>query len=659
MYRNCCRPGRLLFIVFFICALFVIAGCQENHSSKQTNSLNSSKNWQQDTLEIEGLLRKARGSESDPGLAEKYYREAYQLSLKKKYNDGVVFAIFGITARFFEEGKFDSCEHYYAMAARHAEHPIFNRKTKPVLFLNKGTFYYLQGDMQKADEHYFTALKTLSELKLKDDDLKIMLLYNLHFTRNAIQQPQQSLDYLDQALQIALSYPDTERQKQIYMAKAVIHGGLKNMDSAVTYLNRGLALVKGEMSTEDISVASYIYAETGLTQKAIPLLKKGLAVARKYKVDYKHIGYAKQLGIIYNDQKRYREAEALLSPALAEAISKEFRMEVEPLYAALRVSYEGQGNYQKALEMEKLRGRIKDSLLNASNTKALTELDLKYKTTQKNKVISENQLKIAEQQNKIFRQNLIIVCSIIGLLLLGTVLLFVRRASRQRAALDKERIRSLKHQEEIALLKARMDGEEEERKRIAAELHDGIGGMLSGAIRHFDDLKRQHPSMGNSIAAQYLTDILSEASTDLRSTSRKLMPDVLTKLGLAGAIKNYCNSLHKPVLLNLEVRTFGDFTILDYKFQLSVYRVIQELVHNMIRHAEASYGLVQLSINDDSLVITIEDDGIGIDSTAHTGLGLGSISSRIRQLGGDIHIQTDPSSGTSINIEFSVKPILA
>jgi signal transduction histidine kinase len=134
------------------------------------------------------------------------------------------------------------------------------------------------------------------------------------------------------------------------------------------------------------------------------------------------------------------------------------------------------------------------------------------------------------------------------------------------------------------------------------------------------------------------------------------MPDPIIKLGLAEAISQYCFSMRKPSLLDINVQTYGDLDNADLSFRLTIYRMVQELLHNVIKHSHATIALVQVIKNNDIIGITVEDNGIGIANDTDHGMGLNNLQQRVQDLGGKISITTASNKGTSITIELPIKP---
>ena len=214
----------------------------------------------------------------------------------------------------------------------------------------------------------------------------------------------------------------------------------------------------------------------------------------------------------------------------------------------------------------------------------------------------------------------------------------------------------LKQQSEINELRSKMEGEENERQRFSMELHDGIGAQLSSALMHLSSLKDNVPEVLGSASFGDVENILTSTADDLRQVSRNLIPDTLQRLGLSEALSEYVASVKKPAKLHLHFQKYGPLETVSEELQLFVYRIVQELIHNIIKHAQANYALVQVINNSKFISITSEDDGVGFEhEKLSSGHGLRNIQTRVHQLNGSFYITSAPHKGTSIDIQLGVK----
>jgi signal transduction histidine kinase len=199
-----------------------------------------------------------------------------------------------------------------------------------------------------------------------------------------------------------------------------------------------------------------------------------------------------------------------------------------------------------------------------------------------------------------------------------------------------------------------MQGEERERSRIAKDLHDGVAGMLAAVKMHFSSISLSLGGVLQTEGYQQGIRLLDEASQEVRKTSHNLMPEVLLRHGLDEALRRYCGSINNSSKLVMQYDSFGESGRFVDSFELSVYRIVQELLNNIVKHSGASESIVQLSFQPGFLSITIEDNGIGLSkgSLVKDGMGLHSLRSRIQAINGKIELDSDTGSGVNAYLEF-------
>ncbi|NHN24503.1 sensor histidine kinase [Flavobacterium jejuense] len=212
------------------------------------------------------------------------------------------------------------------------------------------------------------------------------------------------------------------------------------------------------------------------------------------------------------------------------------------------------------------------------------------------------------------------------------------------------------HKLEITKLNALIEGEENERNRIAQDLHDGINGDLSAIKFQLMAFKNKlandvnHDNLDKSIA------MIDTTCEQVRTISHNLTPYAISQFGLSRALEQFCKKMHNSFLL-IDYQWFGDDLVLPKSIETSIYRVVQELVQNTIKHANAKEVLVHCNNLDDNLNITVEDDGKGFDKNrGMKGIGFKNIENRINYLNAKMEIETS-SMGTTILINISLKNI--
>src|SRR5690606_11131529 len=207
---------------------------------------------------------------------------------------------------------------------------------------------------------------------------------------------------------------------------------------------------------------------------------------------------------------------------------------------------------------------------------------------QKDKALLENQLRISSQEKKLY---IWIGVSLIGML----ILLGFLYQKRQKAAMNR--------------LKATIAGEEKERSRLARELHDGIVSRLSIIKMNFSALPQQFRDLHEATAFHEVVGQLEQSIAELRTTSHNLLPDMLLRAGLVASLETYFSQIKKISLLDIHFQLIGDLPGLSDEFQLNMYRIIQDLINNLLKHTDAKNALIQFHVHNDWLTVTIDNDG--------------------------------------------------
>jgi signal transduction histidine kinase len=232
------------------------------------------------------------------------------------------------------------------------------------------------------------------------------------------------------------------------------------------------------------------------------------------------------------------------------------------------------------------------------------------------------------------------------------------RNIKHKQRLQKLRINELETEKQLAATEAVLKGEEQERTRLAKDLHDGLGGMLSGIKYSFTTMKGNIiMTPENQQAFERGMDMLDSSIKEMRRVAHNMMPEALVRFGLDTALKDFCNDINQSGALNVNYQSIGMENIqLEQTTSITIYRVIQELLNNTMKHAIAGSAIVQLTKTESQLVITVEDDGKGFDTEilkVNKGIGWVNIQNRIDFIKGKLDISSREGEGTSVQIELN------
>ncbi len=321
------------------------------------------------------------------------------------------------------------------------------------------------------------------------------------------------------------------------------------------------------------------------------------------------------------------------------------------------------GNYREAFDLLKEGAQLKDSVLSESNIKQMNTLGAIYEAGKSQKEIlqlqTEKNLQHIQLKQKSSWNIFFIICSV-GLLAMGLLAYKNRRKSeqlsRQQQALQRQHIADLEKDKQLLAIDSMLKGQEEERNRIAKDLHDGLGGMLSGVKLSFINMKENMVLTPENMAGfERSIELLDSTIKELRKVAHNLMPEALVKFGLDEALKDFCNSIATASQLKVIYQQFGEQRKLSNTAEVFIYRIIQELVNNSLKYAAAKTIMVQLTKYERKISITVEDDGKGFDTNtieSMKGAGFSNIRYRVNYFKGTIDIVSGPGEGTSVNIEL-------
>ena len=354
------------------------------------------------------------------------------------------------------------------------------------------------------------------------------------------------------------------------------------------------------------------------------------------------------LGNLFLMQKKYAEAKDNLFHSISLSDSTGYKQGKYGAYQLLSELYKTTNESDKAFTALQNAYSVKDSMINESTENKIAELETIYQSEKK-----EQQLKL--QKAEIEKKNFLLWGSAAGLILLlvSGFSFYRKRQLQNEIHLQAEVMK----QQDIAT-KGIITAEENERKRIAADLHDGVGQLMSAAKMNLSAFENeiQFNNESQRISFEKVIGLVDESCKEIRSVSHQMMPNALLKSGLASAVKEFLDKLDNRVL-KVNLHTEGLNERLDSNVETVLYRVIQECVNNVIKHAGANMLDISLIKDSDGIAATIEDNGKGFDTKdklKFEGIGLKNIASRIGYLKGTVDFDSNPGNGTLVAIHVPI-----
>lgn len=535
-------------------------------------------------------------------------------------------------------------------------------------------YFYLQGNYTKATELFNEALTIGDENEYHETKCKALL--GLSMTFYQTEQFEKQNEYVNRSVVLAEKF---QYKKGMANAKLFIASFLAENDHQVNkdtfnlvfkiideclqlwWELKDTAMILHTYTEAGQHYSDYAYFDAALSnmRMAAPLViaNKNINESAYYYFMYGKIMFQKALA---NGKNKADLNEAIRYFNMCIPIAKKAnnkRMEAW-CYDWLSASFKFLGNYEKAYQYLEKHSYLYGSMVSENNFKQLASVEHKYEILKKEKEILS--LNATNKQNAVM--NKILIGSAIGLILFSLLgyrnFKIKQKVSSQQHEIQQQKIAELEKDKQLYAADAMLKGQEEERSRIAKDLHDGLGGMLSGVKLSFINMKENMVMSAEGVIA-FENSILQLDATirELRKVAHNLMPEALVKFGLKNALLDYCNTMQLSSKVSVGYEQLGDERALGNTADLNIYRIVQELISNAIRHGNPSQIMVQLTKTKTKVLLTVEDDGDGFEkdnALGKEGMGLKSVQQRVDYLKGSVDMDTAPGQGASINIELYI-----
>lgn len=543
---------------------------------------------------------------------------------------------------------------YYANKALHVlKNAQGLRATKLKIMANNNlaVAYSTSGKMKKAVE---VLIDNLPLIKASGDKhLYQATINNISASFTMTGDNVNAYKYMLQDIELAQK-PGVPLEAQVfaYTNAAIVCNNLKKFDDQKKYLDRAKKALNllGETPLwgRYYAFEATYYANTGQSALAIAGAQKALKLSKDYPERSNIYMAYEAIRTVQYAMKHYDKAR--------EAALQLYKMSLEDNYTDMTMSSAENiadfsahlGDYKTAFQYMKKYEGLKDSLQLQQNTQNINELETRLRTSQKEEQIVRLELEKKKTALQIKNQrlsNILLAATCLLLFVLLTLFFFFYR-NKKRAAAQKEKLK---------ITETMLSTQETERERIARDLHDGLAGSLSGIRMNLAMIADKQVDRDTKTAINRSTDQLDSSIRELRGIAHHMMPEMLLRLGLKAALNDLCQPLESAgIYVQHEFMNLEQAIAVDK--QVVIYRIVQELFSNIMRHAEASAVFFQCARQSDTFLITVEDNGVGMGNAGKmAGMGLKSIESRVQYLNGVIDIiPMSNGKGTSINIQLYV-----
>lgn len=615
----------------------------------------------------------------DTAKALSYLREAQLLNNKYQwdYNQGYYYQCYSsyLIDRAAYNRSFlyaDSAIHFYKKLEKAADQKVSNEAAFLLAetVMIKGTAYSAMGQSEEAVKKYQESLHLFESSVSPMKSRKMATVYNnIATVFFLINQYEKGLEYDLKSIPYHIEAKNDEMLAYAYTYVASDYMRLGKNDSAKIYFDKADPIVK-RLNKNSINIE--YYGKVGemywwMKQYANTRKYYGMAYENAAAINnpYSMIEYLWGIGACLFNEGNYAEADKYLQRAKVLTEEKGMQGSQRELYGMFSQNYNKLGNHKLAYEYLLYYNKLKDSVAGAELKQKVSEMDARFQSQKREQTIMRLEKDKQIQALSLRQQstlNYILIASVAVMLAVGFLayrnLRNRQQLSRQQDELQQQRIRELEKDKQLVAVDSMLKGQEEERSRLARDLHDGLGGLLSGVKFSLSNMKSNLVITPDNMSVfERSLDMLDTSIGELRRVAHNMMPEMLTKFGLDEALKEYCNSVAATKLLSVKYQSHGMNSRLDMSVEIIVYRIVQELLNNILKHAGASEAFVQLIRDGSRLNVVVEDNGNGFDTSSlatSNGAGWVNIRSRVEYLKGELDGHSESGKGTLVNIELNV-----
>ncbi len=511
-------------------------------------------------------------------------------------------------------------------------------------FIQLAHFYYDKEAYAKSTESYYNALKISG--KLKDSAASGYIHNGLGSIYLEVGDYEAALQQFKQSITYSI---DRNKKYEAYSNIGATYYSMENYNKAEEFVLKSLEFLKKqdrEMRINAYNTLAAIYAVSNELDKAEQYFLKVYEITKEVGSKEDIETNILNLSVFYLQLGKEKEAKEFIKKCDSIAsVTKSISYKVDAYYN-IYVYNEELKNYKKALSYFEKYVKYKDSLYSKDSEEYVNKLKVQHETELKNEKISNQNLLIETQKSK----NKWLVSGIVFLVLLMGFLIYIHRqriiAQRELAS---EKIKTLLETEKTKSIQSKIDVQNKERERIAKDLHDNISGNLATIKLKMSQLQKQ------SIEIQDIITSLDDTYNEVRTISHDLIPEKSVKNTFVELIKKLIIFRGtKDLKIALEMFPEDELNTISQKIQSELYSILQELLTNVQKHSKASKCTVNITLhNDEYINLLVEDNGVGLSkNTINKGIGLKNIRSRVVDLKGNLHIESQ--KGTIVNVDIPI-----
>ncbi len=581
----------------------------------------------------------------NPDSAIHVANRSLAMAVENKYEQGEGVALLCLAYANIAVAKYE-LSYDYAQKAKAIADKNNNDSLAAYCLLAIGSYHYNTSNYDKAIEAGLKAIKIFETKQMAAGVIKAKLMMS------QVYQLKNDLPHAEKLLQETLDrfneIKEPKIKANILHTLANIYGMQEKYSQALAIDKQGIELCSADdmrffqSQFYDNMANCYMYSQR--FDEAKEYFLKSLLIDSSFDNKKQMADTWLNLGNLSLMQKKYADAKSNLLHAVSLATTSGYKQGKYQALLLLSDAYKQSNEPNPAMEALQNAYAVKDSIINEQSENKIAELETVYQSEKK-----EAQLKL--QQAEITKKNYLLWGAAAGLVLL---VLSGFAFYRKRQVQSKLQLQAEVMKQQDLSTKAVIAAEENERKRIAADLHDGVGQMMSAAKMNLSAFENDLPFKDDNQKNNFekIISLVDESCKEIRSVSHQMMPNALLKSGLASAVKEFIDKLDSRVL-KVNLHTEGLNERLDSNVETVLYRIVQECVNNVIKHSGANILDISLIKDADGIAAVIEDNGRGFDSknkTKFEGIGLKNIISRVQFLKGTVEFDSAAGKGTMVAI---------
>ncbi|MFN0035634.1 MAG: ATP-binding protein [Saprospiraceae bacterium] len=636
-------------------------------NAKRDSLLNLAQTAPTDTARVWALMEAGKViTQTQPDTAVLYFGQAIALAEKIGFERGIA------KCRINRSGPYNNLGRYReAIADCQAAIPICERlgmkKELVATYNNMGNAWDFLGNRWQAIEAFAKALRAMEGVALPPH-FPLVVRNNMSRQYADLGLHDKAFEYGQKSFEEATALGDSAQVAAALHIMAAAALGMHRNAEALGYCRRVERLAREvEDPTLLVFALNNIAVMTHDKQpaEAAKMMREAWTISQKTGDLFGEVGALESLARFALWKKDFPSAKRYAQDGLEKAKKEGMNDEVANCLLILSDLALAGGNIGQYRALRQQFSDMSDTLANNALVHATQDLETKYETEKKEAQIGSLERERELQKLRLRQKNGLIggLAALSGLLFLAGFLTVRnlrhrRQLAEQEVKITQQQITQLRQEQQLNVADAILRGQEDERSRLARDLHDGLGGMLSGVKQSLNGMKgNQILSETGAVALGQVIGDLDRSIGELRHIARNMMPEALVRFGLKDALQDYCDHLRLTSSLAVHYQAFGLEKRLPQQTEVILFRIAQELLNNIVKHAGATQVLVQLIENEGRVNLTVEDDGKGFDPEKlkiAPGVGWLNIQSRVEYLGGTLDLRTEPGKGSSVSVECGV-----